>query len=809
MQFNLYKKDYLNLIAISIFTILIDQLFLVNINSPPAWDQGYHLSNLFKTYNIFSDAQIGLLTKFNNILNISDNYRGPLTYLLSAFILKIFDNTYEIAYLSNNFFNIICIFSLYEIGKIYKDNKTGIWASIFFTFSQLIIHARTDYLIDLSLTSTITLTFLFLLKWNIDKKTYSFYSLVSGFGIALIFLTKPTGIIYLIFPIIFIIRKKFIEKTHPQFFISELISFIFIFLLIIFPWFSKHWITIIGSILNAWNWGIRYQDGLDLDSLGGWIYYFQKIPQAFGFLNFIIIFLLFLIQNLRISNHKLKLSELEPSKFKINLSRLTNNNSLILLFTINFYLISSIMSTKDIRFIIPIYPILCLYFAVIYNSSNINLFKFNLKKYLVIFSLTTSFFLNNNPKLNLNSDSNFLQYWPHAQIIKEIEKSNPGINSVLAVLPDTKEINTFNLEAEAIRRGQKVFVRQIVSNEDSYKEDLKHFDWFLIKTNDQGVMTSKSKFLLQQYLINNSSFFIYKNWILSDKSQLFLYRRNILNSSLKEVECSIKYPNIEIKEISNGLNIKFKDKGKNLLGSNLLLDLISYDQKFNKNISIGQGLLNKNLDNNNCYEIHQNIALEKTEINEDQKFKFKTRLIDKNGEIKSIRSINKSIKINENDLYDNKNILLTNRINEVKFLGYFLKNGQFEKLFNLVGVLNQSDPSQIYLKDSEKLYEIRYKENKKLEDIYSILISQILQRKIRNAENTIQEIIYFDKNNGNAHLTKAIINIYLLNPSEALMSLKNAKNLKISNESKEILKIAEGLAEILNFNIFKGVNLLT
>ena len=52
MQFNLYKKDYLKLIAISIFSILIDQLFLLNIDSPPAWDQGYHLSNLFKTYNI-------------------------------------------------------------------------------------------------------------------------------------------------------------------------------------------------------------------------------------------------------------------------------------------------------------------------------------------------------------------------------------------------------------------------------------------------------------------------------------------------------------------------------------------------------------------------------------------------------------------------------------------------------------------------------------------------------------------------------------------------------------------------------------
>ncbi len=809
MQFKLYKQDYLKLIAISIFSILIDQLFLININSPPAWDQGYHLSNLFKTYNIFSEPNISLLTRFNNILNVSDNYRGPLTYLLSSFILKIFGNTYEIAYLSNNFFNIICIFSLYEIGKILKDKKTGIWSSIFFSFSQLIIHARKEYLIDLSLTSLITLTFLFLINWNIDKKIYSFYSLVSGFGLALIFLTKPTGIFYLIFPIIFIISKKLIEKTHKQFFISELISFIFIFLLIIFPWFSKHWITIIGSILNAWQWGVRYQDGLDLDSLGGWLYYFQKIPIVFGLPNFIIIFFLFLIQKLRISNYKFKLSKLELNNFKFNLSKLTKNNFLILLFIINFYLVVSIMSTKDLRFIMPIYPILCIYFALILNSSNFNLFKFNIKKYIIIFSLTTSFVLNNNPKFNLNSNSNFLQYWPHEQIIKEIEKSNPSITSVVAVLPDTKEINTFNLEAEAIRRGQKVMFRQIVSNKDSFKNDLKYFDWFLIKTKDQGIMTGESKTLLQKYLINNSSFFIYKNWILPDKSQLYLYRRNILNSSIKELKCSIKFPNLEIKEISNGLNIKLKAKGKNLLGSHLLLDLNSYEKQFSKNISIGQGLLNKNLDPNNCFEISQNIPLNTTKINENQKFSFKSRLINKNGIIKSLRSNNKSIKINQNVIYNPGNILLANRINEVKNLGNFLKKGEFEKLFNLVGVLNQSDPSQIYLEDSEKLYRIRYKENKKLENLYSILVSQILQRKISNAASTIQNIIYIDNNNGNAYLAKAIINIYLLNPSEALISLENAKNLKQSNESKEISKIAEGLAEILNLNIIKGVNLLT
>ena len=100
-------------------------------------------------------------------------------------------------------------------------------------------------------------------------------------------------------------------------------------------------------------------------------------------------------------------------------------------------------------------------------------------------------------KLISNSlKDNSLYNWPHSQIISEIKKENPNLISILAVLPDTKEINTFNLEAEAAKQGEYVAVRQIISNEETYKDDLKYFDWFLLKTGSQGVMSNKSKNLL-------------------------------------------------------------------------------------------------------------------------------------------------------------------------------------------------------------------------------------------------------------------------------------------------------------------------
>ena len=71
---------------------------------------------------------------------------------------------------------------------------------------------------------------------------------------------------------------------------------------------------------------------------------------------------------------------------------------------------------------------------------------------------------------------------------------------------------------------------------------------------------------------------------------------------------------------------------------------------------------------------------------------------------------------------------MANKISKVELLGDFLRKGQFEKLFNLVGAINQSDPKQIYLKDAEEIYSQKYRDDKNIRYLYNVLICQILQR---------------------------------------------------------------------------------
>lgn len=785
MQLKKLENDKYKILLIFFISIFIDSIIFIN-NNPPGWDQGYHLSNAFKMANIISTNNLNFLNKFNSILNVTDSYRGPLTYLLSSILIS-FKRSYTAAYLSNHIFSLITILSISKLSKEISPKPINILAILIFVFSPLIVSQRADYLIDISSSCFYTLNILFLTKWFLDKSRISIFSAISGISIGLTFLVKPTNIIFLILPILFLLIKKFkFKKERIFFFYENFLLFIF-FILVIFPWFSRHWITIISSIINAWNWGVNYQSGLESLSFEGWIYYIKNLPIILGNINTVIIVLLIVVGILK-KNRLLNIFE-------------NKNEIWYLTFFLNYYLIISLMSTKDIRFFIPIYPLLCIYIARLFYSFNVNKRLKETCKILIISSLSFSLITSN--LINTNVTDNYI--WPHEEIIKTIEKENPYLLSTLAVIPDTKEINTFNLEAEAARQGEKVAVRQVVSNTNTYQDDLKYFDWFLVKTNDQGIMTSESKVLLSNYLLNNESFLVFKEWQLPDKSIVKLLKRKVITLNVKKVSCQANLPVIEYKKHKKYISLNLIVKGALINQSNLLLEV--YNKDYSSEIALSNGSFNKNLIKNECYRLNHLLPIDNKNFS-DLKYKIKGRLQKISGEV-----INADYK-NQNNRFEDKfidfdnQIFMTNKIVKVFELGQMLKNGKFERLFNLVGILNQSDPSQNYLKNAETRYKLSYKENKNLDNLYAVLISQILQRKVDYANQTINQIIKYEDNNGNTFLSKGIISLYLLKPADARTFINLAKENPISHDSKQILRIADGLADLLNIKLINAYNKL-
>ena len=142
-------------------------------------------------------------------------------------------------------------------------------------------------------------------------------------------------------------------------------------------------------------------------------------------------------------------------------------------------------------------------------------------------------------------------------------------------------------------------------------------------------------------------------------------------------------------------------------------------------------------------------------------------------------------------------LLTANKIKSVERLGLNLKLGKFDELFKLVGILNQSDPKQIYLKDAENIFKFRYKKDKNENYLYNILITQILQREIRKAKNTAEIIIKNEKiPNQNIYISKAAIELYLTNINGAKKAINNAKLLENSEDNQDLINT---LDKIINF----------
>jgi hypothetical protein len=48
------------------------------------------------------------------------------------------------------------------------------------------------------------------------------------------------------------------------------------------PWWSQNWLTILSTVNKARQWGVLYQDGLEPNTLAGWLFYPRLLPTMAG-----------------------------------------------------------------------------------------------------------------------------------------------------------------------------------------------------------------------------------------------------------------------------------------------------------------------------------------------------------------------------------------------------------------------------------------------------------------------------------------------------------------------------------------------
>ena len=233
---------------------------------------------------------------------------------------------------------------------------------------------------------------------------------------------------------------------------------------------------------------------------------------------------------------------------------------------------------------------------------------------------------------------------------------------------------------------------------------------------------------LSELVQSSQSFEIFKSFLLADGSNAKVYKRKIDSISVNDLVENKKDLELNLIKINNGFQIKIKGKKSLLENSYLLINIDQDEEIYELNVSLPDI---KNISKNENILIEKNIKSHF--LNNDKTSpKISGSLITKKNKSINLDNISyENIELIRSD-NDNTQILEINKLEELEKMGKFLKEGEFDELFSLVGLINQTDPKQNYLKDGELIFKERLKLDENNLIIY--IKSQMLKYFKRNQE---------------------------------------------------------------------------
>ncbi|NDG23422.1 MAG: hypothetical protein EB126_06760 [Synechococcaceae bacterium WBB_10_009] len=357
-----------------------------------------------------------------------------------------------------------------------------------------------------------------------------------------------------------------------------------------------------------------------------------------------------------------------------------------------------------------------------------------------------------------------------------IRRTSPHQLSTLAVLPDSERLNAFNLEAEGRRQGARVAARQTVGRLEQAAGNLARFDWFLLKGGDQGVMSDERQARQAELVRASSAFQRVGQWELPDGSRAELYRRQSLSLAVEPLAaCPRGGLRAELEPLPGGLQLQLQGPTHTLEGARLLVDLRSSTAQLRADQAIGQGQLRSDgLPRNGCITVHQRLALKEAQPGGGPT-SATLQLLTSSGQRRAVTLTRAGQPLRWPDAPVAPQALAENRVLAAEAMGQQLRRGQFDPLFDQVGLLNQSDPDQAYLADAEAVLRARLQRDpSNLNDLYALAVSQALQRQAGDAALSLQRLIRLDPGNPNPLIGLGVVELYRFRPWAAQAALDQA-----------------------------------
>lgn len=853
------RSDALLLGSLWLAGVLADLLWVHLHQLPPAWDQGDHLSRALGFWGVLQHLQPLSGSWWQELWAQAPSYRGPLTYLVSAPLFSLLGPGYGSAILSNSLFQALLLLSLYGQGRLLGSRAAGLWAAFLSAVAPALLNQRSDYLIDFSLTAVVSGCWL-LLSWRrLGAVRHPWLaSALAGLALGAVLLTRPTGLLLLWLPLLLLLTRAFGMLRRGRWtLLGQAGLAAAMAWLVAGGWISQNWLTILSTVNKARRWGVLYQEDLGPGSLAGWLYYPRQLPAMAGATLVIVVLVAWLLANGRRGRWP-TLAVAGPARERL---------PWWLSFPAGGLLLASLMTTKDIRFVLPLLPQLLLGLGLLIADSG-RWLKLTVLGLGLSSLLACQFGLGPNLSGFPARPPRQGPTWPLEAIVATIRRQSPQQLSTLAVLPDSELLNAFNLEAEGRRQHARVAARQTLAPLEHLDEDLAGFDWFLLKGGDQGVMSDARQARLTTLVQRSPAFRSVGVWSLPDGSQAQLFRRRQLSLEVSPAVCpGGGQPLLELwpaPQPGAALVSRLTAPASRLVGASLLLA--------GRDHGVGQGLLRPLDDGDACLAVLERLApaaggetttpaaqgaellladgnrlplrLQRHTTAEPEASAepaaalagaparglspdasraaapmVGARPADQAGarpaggsgpELSPARAdspISAEASSEAQPATAGAAPPLASRHTRLLELGRLLRQGELDELFARVGRINQHDPEQRYLVDGEAILRARLQgDPDQLDLLYPLALAQALQRRADAAALTLSRITRLDPDNASAHLGLGFVQLYRFRPWAAQPALDHAALLDPGDSTLRTLRI---VAAVMRCDLIEAHSLLT
>ena len=834
-----------------LLTAIADRLWFSLDNAPPAWDQGEHLNKALNFWRVWQSPERFSTAWWTDLWQQAPTYRAPLTYLFTVPVLQWLGQTYDAATTVNLIFTAILLISVYHLGKHLFSTTVGLWAAIFCAIAPFLVFQRTDYLLDYPLAAIATFSYLSMSKWRDARGWQQWtWAIASGIGVGACFLTRGTGILLIVLPCLWLVVGTLWRRQWIR-----LIQLVLLFIsawFVIGGWFTTNWLTIISSTLRVNELGKIYYNSPQANTLMGWLFYAQMLPDMFSpFLLFSSLgcWLLFsgrwawrklalTPQLVKVTTEETEQSPEDSPKavkdLKTDYSQTKSNARTwrwLALFTLGTYILISLGSNKINRFILPYLPSVAIVLA--YGFSLGKGLWWNAFRYLVVSLAALSVFVHQFPVsagIGVIGERHFPDFgatYPHIELINAITKKQPYLRSTLGVLTNTPQLNPMNIDFFGASTGFQVYGRQVGTDPKYTEQDGRSLSWYVTKTGDQGDYSfiEAGQASLKQKLESSADLPITQQWKLPDGSDLRLHQREPLPLTVTPVQGNA--PSDRLKLISVNVPTQapsgqpvpvtytWQGNWDNLKNAIVVLTWQQQNGKaywiHDHAIAFGnlyQSPTNNGNNSSGEFQVTEVTAMLPPATLPNDTYVLKATVLDrKTGSSLPLTIPSVQIQLAAGLPQLAPELDLQTQLSQLTTL---LPVGKIDPIFAELATINQYDPTQDYVLQAEKSLSYRVQQASpddpnRIPLLYNLAFTYILQKQPQPAIATFEKLTNLDSQNPNARTYLGFVHLYNWQGAQAQAAFDKAAQIAPQLPELRTLNI---VAAAMQFNIPKALQLL-